>query len=162
IQSLAAEGPASESHHDSAPAIVLIDTDGKVQAPLALHDRRATVLFFLLPDCPISNAYAPEIKRICTDYAHEQVATFVVYVDPDLSADDARRHAQDYGYNCPVLRDTNLELVRQTGVTIAPEVALLGSDGRLVYRGRIDDLYADYGKRRAQAGQHDLRNALDA
>ena len=148
---------------DEAQRVVkLTDLAGKAHTPLSQPEYKATVLFFLLPDCPISNAYAPEIKRIAVEYAKKEVATFIVYVDPDLSADDARKHAIEFGYEYPVLRDTRLELVKQTGVTIAPETVVFGPNGELRYRGRIDDLYADYGKRRAQPLQRDLRDALDA
>jgi hypothetical protein len=47
-------------------------------------------------------------------------------------------------------------------VKMAPEVAVLGPDGKVLYRGRIDDLYVTYGKRRPAPTQHDLRDALDA
>jgi len=36
------------------------------------------------------------------------------------------------------------------------------TDGERKYLGRIDDLYADLGKRRARATSLDLRDALDA
>src|SRR5262249_38688129 len=116
----------------------------------------------LLPDCPISNAYAPEIKRICANYAPKKVATFIVHADPDVSAAAAKKHARDYGLPGPVLLDPAHVLVRRTGVTRAPEVAVLAPDGKIAYRGRIDDWYVDYGKRRAEPAQRDLRNALDA
>jgi hypothetical protein len=45
---------------------------------------------------------------------------------------------------------------------MAPEAAVLAPDGKVVYRGRIDDRYADYGKRRPEPTQRDLRDALDA
>jgi hypothetical protein len=45
---------------------------------------------------------------------------------------------------------------------MAPEVAVVGQDGKVLYRGRIDDMNIDYGKRRAEPTQRDLRNALDA
>jgi hypothetical protein len=61
-----------------------------------------------------------------------------------------------------VLLDPAHVLVKKTGVTIAPEVAVLAPDGKILYRGRIDDWYIDYGKRRAAPTQRDLRNALDA
>jgi hypothetical protein len=32
----------------------------------------------------------------------------------------------------------------------------------VLYRGRIDNLYADLNQRRAEATEHDLRDALDA
>jgi peptidyl-prolyl cis-trans isomerase A (cyclophilin A) len=44
------------------------EADGRTRTPLSQSDRKATVLFFLLPDCPISNSYMPEIQRICADY----------------------------------------------------------------------------------------------
>ena len=34
--------------------------------------------------------------------------------------------------------------------------------GLLVYRGRIDNLYADFGKKRAKPTRRDLRETLDA
>ncbi len=142
--------------------VKLADLEGKAHTPLNQPKSKATVIFFLLPDCPISNAYAPEINRIATEYAKRGVASFVVYVDPDLSIDDAQKHAGAFGYECPVLRDTKLELVKQTGVSIAPEAVVFGPDAQIRYRGRIDDLYTDYGKRRIQPSQRDLRDAVDA
>ena len=138
------------------------DLDGQSHTPTCQPRHKATVLFFLLPDCPISNAYAPEIQRICNDYQPRQVSLFIVHADPDVTADAARKHAREYGLKCPVLLDPTHILVKKTGVTMAPEAAVLGPDGKLLYRGRIDDWYADYGKRRGQPTQRDLRQALDA
>jgi hypothetical protein len=138
------------------------DVDGRVQTPLSQPDRKATILFFVLPDCPISNAYAPEIRRICDDFEKKKVAAFLVHADPDVTIDQARAHAKEYGYACPVIRDPAHVLVKKTGVTIAPEVAVLTPDGKVAYRGRIDDWYVDLGKRRGAPTRRDLRDALDA
>lgn len=143
-------------------SISLADTQGRMHSPLEPSSKAATVLFFVLPDCPISNAYAPEIQRIATEYAARNVDSLIVYVDPDLTPADAQKHAQEYGWTSPVMCDTHRELVRRTGVRFAPEVVVLGPDGQQRYRGRIDNLYADYGKRRAQPTERDLRDALDA
>src|SRR4051794_29409668 len=70
------------------------DVDGGTRTPLGQAGKKATVLFFLLPDCPISNAYAPEIQRICADYEPKKVAMFVVHTDPDLVAQQAKKHAR--------------------------------------------------------------------
>jgi hypothetical protein len=142
--------------------VELTDLTGQKQTPLSVPDSKVTVLFFVLPDCPISNAHAPEVNRIVDEYSKKGVASFIVYVDPDLSEADAKTHATDFGYRCPVIRDASLELVKATDVTIAPEVAVLGPDGKRLYRGRINNLYAGLGKRRAKATQNDLRDALDA
>ena len=115
--------------------VELIDLDGRAHTPLKNSDAKATVLFFLLPDCPISNAYAPEIKRISTHYALSNVASYVVYVSPDFSAAEAKKHATDYGFDIPVLRDLSFELVEQTGVTIAPEVAVVSPAWQASHQG---------------------------
>jgi hypothetical protein len=140
----------------------LPDTAGMLHRPLETADRAATVLIFILADCPISNAYVPEINRLTADYQKRNVALYVVHVDADASPADLERHAKEYGYACPVLIDGHRALAGQFGITVAPEAALLDSEGKLVYRGRIDDLFAEFGKRRAAATTHELRDAMDS
>jgi Redoxin len=147
---------------EAQPSATFTDVEGRVQTPLSPKDKKATVLFFLLPDCPIANSYAPEIKRICSDYEPKKVALFIVHADPDVSAEQAKKHAKEYGYSCPVLLDPTHVLVKKTGVTMAPEVAVLGTDDKVLYRGRIDDIYVGFGKRRAEPTERNLRDALDA
>lgn len=153
-------GKAASVEKDMATEFV--DLDGKSHNPLGKSDRKATVLLFLMTDCPISNAYAPEIKRICAEYEAKRIAFFVVHGDPDVTVADAKKHAQSFGLTCPVLLDPHHRLVKSTGVTIAPEVAVVGPAQKVLYRGRIDDWYFGYGKRRAQPTRRDLRLALDA
>src|SRR5271163_3459812 len=77
--------------------IAFTDVDGRAQQPLSHSERKATVLFFLLPDCPVSNSYAPEIQRICNDYEKKKIAAFIVHADPDVDAEQAKKHAKEYG-----------------------------------------------------------------
>jgi peroxiredoxin len=156
------EGRRGQSAPADAKAIRFTDVNGTAQTPLAPERKKASLLLFLLPDCPVCNAYAPEIKRICTEYESKGLASFVVHPDADVTAEDAKKHAQDYGLPCPVLLDPRHVLVKWTGATMAPEAAVVGPDGKVLYLGRIDDWYVDYGKRQTQVKQHDLRNALDA
>jgi peroxiredoxin len=147
---------------DAKPASVTFrDIDGRTQTPLAQPDKKATVLFFIIPNCPIVNASAPEIQRIGKDFESKKVAAFLVYADPDVTVQQAKKHRKEYGLTFPALIDPTHVLVKKTGVTIAPEVAVLDPAEQVVYRGRIDDLYVDYGKRRPEPTQRDLRRALD-
>jgi peroxiredoxin len=131
--------------------------------PLAsAKGKKALVLFFLGADCPISNAYAPEIKRICDRYTAQNVAFAMVYPDPDLSLADAQKHAKTYGLTYPVFIDPHQRLTRLAGAKVTPQSAVFAPNESLLYRGRIDNLYVDFGKRRFAATQHDLRAALDA
>jgi hypothetical protein len=132
--------------------------------PLAIElddPTRATVLVFIATECPIANGYAPELNRIVQAYAELDVRFYLVHADADTTQAQAKRHAQEYGFLCPVLLDPDGELVKLTGVTVTPEAAVLDRRGALMYRGRIDDLYTDFGKRRLSASRSDLREALD-
>ena len=59
------------------------------------------------------------------------------------------------------LRDPAHALVKFTEATITPEAAVV-ADGRVVYRGRIDDRYVDLGVERPSPTQRDLADALTA
>ncbi|MBY0232753.1 MAG: redoxin domain-containing protein [Gemmataceae bacterium] len=140
----------------AAPKPDLRDIEGRAHALGA----KATVLLFVMADCPISNSYAPEMERIRKDYAGKGVAFFIVHADPDTTAAQARKHARDYALGCPVLLDPRHVLAKRAGATKAPEAAVLAPE--TVYRGRIDDAYLDFGKRREKPTRRDLRLALDA
>lgn len=121
------------------------------------------VYFFVTNDCPISNAFAPEIARICAEYGSRGAECELVYVDPSISDETMQAHAKAFGHG-PYLKvvDRKHELVKMTGVTITPEVAVVNTAGQVVYRGRIDDSFAALGSPRRTAKSHDLRDALDA
>jgi thiol-disulfide isomerase/thioredoxin len=131
--------------------------------PLALsEDLAAKVMIFIATDCPIANSYAPEFERLRKDYGGKKVDFLLVYPDPALTEAAVKKHLTDYGMTLPTKIDRDHALVKQAGVTTTPEVAVLGADGTLLYRGRIDNLYADYGERRRTITEPYLRNALDA
>lgn len=118
------------------------------------------VLVFTTTDCPISNRYAPEIQRLAAKF--EGKATFVlVYPVPTDSPEMIRAHAKKFAYSLETLRDVDRKLLKRTGVTVTPEVAVM-SGTRVLYRGRIDDRYVDFGRDRVKPTRHDLEDALSA
>lgn len=123
---------------------------------------RATVLIFAAHDCPISNQYAPEIRRICQTYKARGVAFYLVYAEPKLTTMAAKSHWKSFGYTIPAVIDTGFALTKKMGATATPEAVMLSPKGEILYRGRIDDLYFDFGQRRPSATSLDLRLALDA
>jgi hypothetical protein len=145
----------------AAPFLVR-DGNGVEHRPFADPATKAVVLVFVVPDCPVANGYAPEVRRIATEYGPRGVRLFLVHVDPDVTADAAARHAREYGYTCPVVLDAGHELVRRAGATRVPEAAVFTPDGTRKYRGRIDDLYLRPGKKRPEPTTRDLRDALAA
>ncbi|HEY7425302.1 MAG TPA: redoxin family protein [Gemmataceae bacterium] len=162
----AKQGEANPAASGKEPAqarpVTVEDLQGKKVQPLRTGEAKASVLFFLTPDCPISNSYAPEINAIVAENADKPLWFHVVYVDPDLKVEQARKHAASFGYRCSVLLDPKHQLVAATGVTTTPEVAVVMADGTIAYRGRIDDLYPQIGVKRRAPTRRDLRDALAA
>lgn len=138
----------------------LADARGGAWRPPA--DAKTTVLVFFGHDCPMSNAYVPELARLHASYAPKGVAFALVYADADLAPAAAKAHAADYKLPFPAVLDPTLALARRHGATVKPEAAVLSATGELLYRGRIDDINADFGKRRAAPTRRELADALDA
>lgn len=135
--------------------------DGRALDPLAVTGK-AHVLVFVRSDCPISNRYAPELKRIFTEYQHQAVDFWLVYADPAETPQTIAKHLQDYDFGWPALRDPGYTLVKRARATVTPEAAVFKADGGLAYHGRIDDRYVDFGKSRLAADKHDLEAAIAA
>ena len=119
-----------------------------------------TVLIFVSIDCPISNRYAPEVRRLHEKFAAKGVSFSLVYPNPVEAVAAIRRHLTDYGYPMPALRDPRHDLVKAAGATITPEAAVFTREGRLAYHGRIDDRYVSLGLERPAATRHDLDEVL--
>ena len=142
--------------------LVVADLDGLPHSLLEGSDARAIVLLFAAVDCPVSNFFAPETERIHVGYGGRDVDFYLVFADGDTTREALRGHLEEFGYTMPALLDFDHVLVEYTGATVTPEAVVLSPEGELLYRGRIDDTYVDFGKRRAAPTRHDLREALDA
>ena len=128
-------------------------------APLSASEP-IRVLVFTTTDCPISNRYAPEIQRLATKFKGQAQFVLVYPVAAD-SAAMIREHTKKFAYWMEAIRDTDQKLVKQTGVTVTPEVAVMRG-AQLLYRGRIDDRYVELGRERPSPTQRDLEAALEA
>ncbi len=146
----------------AAPAPALRDLDGVLRQPLAAPQGRGVALLFIADDCPISNSYAPEINRLAARAASHNMPFYLVNTDTHVTVEEVRKHGQEYGLTCPTLLDPKHVLAKYAGATATPEAVVYSPNGTLVYRGRIDNRYVDFGKVRPQATTHDLRAALDA
>ena len=137
--------------------------DGTLVDPFeAPAGTKATVLLFVSTDCPISNRYAPDVRRLYDRYSKDGVVFRLVYPNPAESVDDIRDHLKSFSYPGTALRDLRHEAVKRAGATITPEAAVYDSRGHLTYRGRIDDRYSAVGVERATATRHDLQDAIAA
>jgi len=143
----------------------VLDLAGARIDPLPPPGAGPAVLVFVRTDCPIANRYAPELRRLQDLFAQKGVAFWLVYPDPAEKPEAIRRHQRDFGLAFRALRDPQHELVKAARATVTPEAAVFvaGPDGpHMVYRGRIDDRYVDFGRSRPAPTTRDLRDLLQA
>jgi len=153
-----AYGAPTSRPSDQGPA--LTDLQNVVRHPLDVQAGHVSVIIWIGVDCPISNAYAPEINRLCKHY--EGKATFyLIHDDTDITVDVAKKHTNDFDFTCPVLIDKHHIFSKLLDAGVTPECAVIAPGGKMVYRGRISDLYYGLGQRRFKATTHELADAMD-
>ena len=140
----------------------LLDSEGKLHTSQEWAGKKAVVLLFVTTDCPLSNAYVPELNRMERDYAPQGVVFYAIQGDATTPVEEVRRHVKEFGYGFPYLLDPSEWLATYTGATTTPEAAVISPHGTVLYLGRIDNRVEDYGKRRVQITEFDLRETLDA
>lgn len=137
--------------------------DGKEVNPFAMEKgTKAIVFLFISTDCPISNRYAPTVAKLWEEFHDKGIVFRLVYPHPDLTIAEIQKHLKDYAYPCPALRDPKHLLVQRSQARVTPEAAVFNAKEELVYHGRIDDRYVDFGKERSAPTRHDLQETLKA
>jgi thiol-disulfide isomerase/thioredoxin len=160
--------PVATAAADRTRDLQLRDVNGVVIKPFAAG-AQASIAFFVATDCPVSNAYAPEIQRVCREYGGRGVGCSLIYEDVETAHGGAslrqqvRGHLDEYKYRgIPAAIDGDRAAAATAKASITPTAVVVDRRGEIRYRGRIDNLYAALGKRRQQVTSHDLRDALDA
>ena len=162
VACVAATGPTTRAA--GPDRVTLRAQPGPDGRPVELKAPRGglTALVFYSAECPISNAYSPTLNRLAKEFDAGRARVVGVCVDPDLSDADLTAHARDFGLKFPVTRDRNGALAAKLGATVTPEAFVVDSEGRVRYRGRIDDQFAGRRKANANPETHELRDAVAA
>jgi peroxiredoxin len=122
-----------------APAFKLRDIDGRA---LTTDDLRGTVtvLYFTSTHCPDSAAYHPRVHALAHRYRNDtRVKFFAVNVDPTPDPLTIRVDAKIVGRSFPTLVDDKAQVAAAYSIKKTPEIAVIGPNGTLRYRGPFDD-----------------------
>ena len=153
--------PGQASEFASAGELYFVD--GSAFAPFADSHCRIAAFVFIATDCPIANAYHPELAAMQLEYEDRGVSIYLVHSTRGLSLAEAKSHVDEYKLSLPVVMDRDQHLARQLGAAVTPEVIVLTrTDMEVAYRGAIDNLYADYGKKRRHPTELYLRGAIES
>lgn len=127
-----------------------------------VEEGKATVLFFLSPECPLSQNYTLYINNLAVNDLYREYQIYGIIPSNYYSEEQIEDYMNDYGIQVPILLDPKYELTNELEATITPEVFLLDSDGETLYHGAIDNWYLKLGERRQVVTEHYLDDVLSA
>ncbi len=147
-----------------APDFSLADTQGR---PVALADFRkapALLVMFICNHCPYVQHVRAELARLGRDFQARGVAVVAISAnDPaEYPADSPAmmaREAREAGYTFSYLFDETQAVAKAYRAACTPDFFLFDQQGRLAYRGQMDDSRPGNG---VPVTGRDLRAALEA
>lgn len=170
-------GAALSAAHDAAKASVspadvalpttvddfrLPDQDLHSHQLRLLGDASAVVLITQMNMCPVNRNTAAAVKDLQTAYAGKGIEFFMLNSTPSNKREEIVAEAKAYGYDMPILLDTNQLVGEQLGVTRTAEVIVIDpKTWKIVYRGPIDDKVT-YERQKAAAEHTWAKDAIDA
>lgn len=119
------------------------------------------VLFLILStECPLCQNYTSVLNTLYGQYKN-QVVFYGILPGNTYTSSDIKNFKSTYKILFPLLVDNSEKLTRYLQATITPEAVLMTGGNNLLYRGAIDNWLVSLGKKRIQATEHYLHNALD-
>ena len=144
----------------NAQQVLLTSTTGKQCTDTELYKGKATVFFFITPECPLCQSYTLTIRNLVTQFSTNGITFIGIIPDNNYSTDDIIAFKQTYALPIELFKDEKLQLVSKYKVTITPEVVVVNNRGTVLYQGRIDNWAYALGKKRRVITEHDLQNSL--
>ena len=125
---------------------------------------KGMLAMFICRHCPFVKHVQDEIARIGRDYAGRGVGIVAISANdvtshPEDSPTKLAYQARELNFNFPYLFDASQEVARAYDAQCTPDFFLYDGQGKLVYRGQLDD--SRPGSDVPVTGK-DLRAALDA
>jgi peroxiredoxin len=109
-----------------------------------LEKYRAIAVIFMCNHCPYVRLYLDRLKELQAEFQDRAVTLIGINANdanqyPDDSFENMKVFAAEHHLNFPYIRDVAQDVAQSFGAATTPEVFLLDQDGRLRYKGLIDD-----------------------
>ncbi|HET9177315.1 MAG TPA: thioredoxin family protein [Terriglobia bacterium] len=147
-----------------APPFSLPDTEGKAVSLEDYKDAPALLVVFLCNHCPFVKHVLPQFVELAREYQGREVGIVGISSNdvsayPDDSPEKMAQLSSTMDFPFPYLYDEAQQVAKSYGAACTPDFYLFDRDGRLVYRGQMDDSRPSNGRPVTGA---DLRAAMDA
>ncbi len=149
----------------AAPAatVKMKSVDGRELTIADAKGEKGTLVIFTCNHCPWVKAWETRIAEIGNAWQAKGIGVIAVNSnDPAAYPEDAfeemQKRAKDRGMRYPYVVDATSEVARAFGASHTPEIFLFGKDGKLAYKGAVDD----NAKEPEKVKEHFLADALEA
>jgi len=136
----------------------LVTLDGSAYL-LPTENVLAIAIVFLSPECPLSQNYCLVLNNLQKKYK-DQVKIIGVFPGDEFDDSTCSNFQQKYKVGFQLVKDPVKKLTRMIGATITPEVFLLDSNRKILYKGAIDDWVVSLGQKKAAPENNYLENAI--
>ena len=135
--------------------------DGKKYSFDSFKKFEVLVIVFTCNSCDYAVDYEDRLVAFARNHtgAGKRVGMVAVNVNriPADSLPEMKRRAEKKGFTFPYLFDETQETARAYDAVCTPDIFVYGQEGKLMYRGRVDDNW----KEPNQVKQRDLQAAVD-
>ncbi|MEI6035314.1 MAG: thioredoxin family protein [Verrucomicrobiae bacterium] len=141
------------------PGFLLRDVlDGREYFPAAFAGASGLLVVFLCRHCPYVVHARDELAKVAAEFSSRGLQTVGICSNDAVAyPDDAPDKLREMRLPFPVLYDATQDVARAFGAVCTPDIFLYDAEGRLFYRGRLDD--STPGNGRPVTGR-DLRQAI--
>ncbi|MDC1142486.1 redoxin domain-containing protein [Planctomycetota bacterium] len=140
---------------EAAGEISLLDIQGK-QHTVNFKKTKFTAIIWVSSFCPTSKIYEERITELADDFKSD-VQWYAINSSAMESLGELNEHFGNSKWTLPVLKEDGAVLADRFGARVTTETFVFEQDGKLLYRGGIDDA------RKPLKVEHEyLRNVLEA
>ncbi len=149
----------------AAPEFQLSDVvSGETISLTTFADSKALLVMFICQHCPFVKHVQSELAKIGQDYSQQPLGIVAISANdvvnyPDDSPEKLKQMAKQLKFNFPVCYDESQEVSKSYTAACTPDFFLFDADGKLAYRGQLDDSRPSTD---IPVTGKDLRQAIDA
>ncbi|NET00351.1 MAG: thioredoxin family protein [Sphaerospermopsis sp. SIO1G1] len=136
---------------------------GKEISLATFADKKALLVIFICRHCPFVKHIQTELANLGNDYFNGGLGIVGIssndaQTHPNDAPDSLKAMSEELGFKFPLCYDESQETAKAYTAACTPDFFLFDTEGKLVYRGQLDDSRPSNGK---PVTGKDLRAAID-
>lgn len=149
----------------TCPDFKLPSTDGGEVSSKDMQNGKPFLVMFLCNHCPYVKAIEDRLIQLGRELVEWNVPVVAICSNdaeeyPEDSFENLKKRAHEKLYPFPYLHDETQEVAKAFGAVCTPDFFLFDAQGKLAYRGRLDDSWKDASRVRRQELREAIRQLL--